>query len=71
MKNLFIMFSAAMLLLSSCSDDKQNPSKEGEEQVPQPVENSGPNTEGQRAVEATVNDTTRTDSANETPSDPH
>lgn len=71
MKKLFLIFSASMLVLTSCSDDKQNPPKDGEEQVPQPVENSGPNTEGQRAVEATVNDSTGTDSANDTPSDPH
>lgn len=60
MKNLLVFFSAAILILSSCSDEA-TPSKEGEEQVPQPVENSGANTEGERAVEATVNDSTKTD----------
>jgi hypothetical protein len=58
MKKLFIFLSAGLLVLSACSDDKSNPPKDGEDQVPQPVENSGPNTEGQRAVEATVNDST-------------
>lgn len=59
MKKLLIVLSAAILVTSSCADETK-PSKEGEEQVPQPVENSGANTEGQRAVEATVNDTTNT-----------
>ena len=57
MKKLFILCSVALLAAASCSDEG-NPPKDGEEQVPQPVENSGPNTEGQRAVEATVNDST-------------
>ena len=60
MKNFFVFFSAALLTLSACSDEG-NPPKDGEDQVPQPVENSGPNTEGQRAVEATVNDSTKSD----------
>ena len=55
MKNLFILFSAAVLTFSSCSDDG-NPPKNGEDQVPQPVENPGPSLEGERAVQATVND---------------
>lgn len=58
MKKLFILFSVALLAAASCSDEG-NPPKDGEDQVPQPVENSGPNTEGQRAVEATVNDSTK------------
>ena len=58
MKNLLVFFSAAMLTLSACSDEG-NPSKDGEEQVPQPVKNSGANTEAQRAVEATVNDSSK------------
>ena len=58
MKKLFIIFSVALLTAASCSDEG-NPPKDGEDQVPQPVENSGPNTEGQRAVEATVNDSTK------------
>jgi hypothetical protein len=60
MKKLLIIFSAAIFAVFSCSDDG-NPSKDGEDQVPQPVENSGPNLEGQRAVEATVNDSTTRD----------
>jgi hypothetical protein len=60
MKKLLIIFSAYIFAISSCSDDG-NPSKDGEDQVPQPVENSGPNLEGQRAVEATVNDSTKRD----------
>lgn len=58
MKKLFILFSVALFAITSCSDEG-NPPKDGEDQVPQPVENSGPNTEGQRAVEATVNDSTK------------
>jgi len=65
MKKLFIFFSAAFILLSSCSDD-DNPSKNGADQVPQPVENSGANTEGERAVEATVNDSTKSDDKRDT-----
>lgn len=59
MKNLFIFLTAAALTFSACSDDTTNPPKEGEDQVPQPVENAGANTEGQRAVEATVNDSNK------------
>ena len=58
MKNLFVFFSAAVLTIAACSDDG-NPPKDGEEQVPQPVENAGPDLEGERAVEATVNDSTK------------
>lgn len=60
MKNLFVFFSAALLTVSSCADEG-NPPKNGEDQVPQPVETSGPDLEGKRAVEATVNDTTKSD----------
>lgn len=59
MKKLLIFFSVALLAVASCSDEAGNPPKDGEDQVPQPVENSGPNTEAQRAVEATVNDSTK------------
>ena len=65
MKNLFVFFSAAMLMMSACSDEG-NPPKDGEDQVPQPVENSGANTEAQRAVEATVNDSLKTDERSDT-----
>jgi hypothetical protein len=66
MKKLFVLFSAATFVLFSCSSD-DNPSKDdGEEQVPQPVENSGANTEGERAVEATVNDSTKSDTKKDT-----
>jgi hypothetical protein len=65
MKNLFVFFSAAMLTMSACSD-QGNPPKDGEDQVPQPVENSGPNTEGQRAVEATVNDSSKANERSDT-----
>lgn len=64
MKKLFVFFSAAVLIISACSDD-ENPSKDGEEQIPQPVENPGPNLEGQRAVEATVNDSANSDKKND------
>lgn len=56
MKNLFILIAAGMFTLFACSDDG-NPPKDGEDQVPQPVENAGPDLEGERAVQATVNDT--------------
>lgn len=61
MKKIFVFVSALMICLTSCSNDEGTPSKDGAEQVPQPVENSGPNTEGQRAVEATVNDSADSD----------
>lgn len=61
MKKIFVFIAALSLALASCSNDEGTPSKDGAEQVPQPVENSGPNTEGQRAVEATVNDSTESD----------
>ena len=66
MKNLFVFFSAALLTVSSCSDDSGNPPKDGENQVPQPVENTGPNTEGERAVQATVNDSSKSDERRDT-----
>lgn len=68
MKNLFVFFSAALLTISACSDES-NPPKKGEDQVPQPVENSGANTEGQRAVEATVNDSAKADRRKDTTGD--
>jgi ABC-type glycerol-3-phosphate transport system substrate-binding protein len=70
MKKTFVFLSAVVLALSACSDNKSNPSKDGEEQIPQPVENSGPNTEGQRAVEATVNDSTNPGTKRDTTNNP-
>ena len=70
MKNLFVFFSAAVLTVSACSDDNGNPPKDGENQVPQPVENTGPNTEGERAVEATVNDPAKADERRDTTDGP-
>lgn len=70
MKKIFIAFSAAVLALSSCSDNKNNPPKDGEEQVPQPVENAGPDIEGERAVEATVNDSTGSGTNRDTSNNP-
>lgn len=55
MKNLLVFFLAAVLTVASCADEETSP-KNGEDQVPQPVENPGANLEGARAVEATVND---------------
>lgn len=66
MKSALIYLSAALLTIAACSDETQNPPKDGEDQVPQPVENAGPNTEGQRAVEATVNDSTKDDQKKDT-----
>ena len=65
MKNLIVFLSAAMFTMTACSDEG-SPPKDGEDQVPQPVENSGPNTEAQRAVEATVNDSSKTDERSDT-----
>ena len=70
MKNLFIFFSVAMLTLSACSDDTGNPPKDGESQVPQPVENTGPDIEGQRAVQATVNDSSKANERRDTTDGP-
>lgn len=70
MKNLFVFFSAAILSASSCSDDSGNPPKDGENQVPQPVENTGPDIEGQRAVQATVNDSSKSDERRDTTDQP-
>lgn len=61
MKSALVFFSAILLSISACSDDTKNPSKDGGDQVPQPVENAGANTEAERAIEATVNDTTKSD----------
>ena len=58
MKKLFIIFSVALLTAASCSDEG-NPPKDGEDQVPQPVETSGADLEAKRAVEATVNDSAK------------
>jgi hypothetical protein len=56
MKKLTIILSATFLLfLSSCADDSK---KEGGDQVDEPVMNSGPNTEGERATDA-VSDSAR------------
>jgi hypothetical protein len=60
MRRVYILLTMAVLAISSCSDEEK-PSKDGDEQVPQPVENAGPNTEAQRAVEATVNDSTKSE----------
>ena len=50
MKKIAISLSAAALLfLSSCGDNSNN---EGGDQVDEPVLNSGPNTEGERATDA-------------------
>ena len=56
MKNIFKLLVAGMFFFTACSDDEGNPPKDGENQVPQPVETSGPDVEGERAVQATVND---------------
>ncbi len=70
MKNLFVFFSAVLLTVSSCADDSGNPPKDGEDQVPQPVENIGPDIEGKRAVEATVNDPSKSDERSDTTDTP-
>jgi hypothetical protein len=70
MKKVFVFFSAALLTICSCSDDTGNPPKDGEDQVPQPVENVGPDIEGKRAVEATVNDSSKSDERRDTTDGP-
>jgi len=50
MKKLTLAMSMLVLtLMTACSE---GPSKDGENQLPQPAQNSGPATEAQRAVEA-------------------
>ena len=50
MKNLIMITSLSLILfMSACTEA---PSKDGGDQLPQPVQNSGPNLEGERAIEA-------------------
>jgi hypothetical protein len=51
MKKIAIAISAAMLIFfAACSDDSSK--NDGGDQIDEPVLNSGPNTEGERAKDA-------------------
>ena len=51
MKKIAILLSAAMIVFfTACGDNSSK--DEGDSQVEDPVMNSGPNTEGERATEA-------------------
>lgn len=50
MKKIAIFLSAATLFLAACGNDSSK--NEGGDQVDEPVMNSGPNTEGERATDA-------------------
>ena len=61
MKKLLCACALSLFLFTSC-DDNDQPSKEsGDEQVPSPVPNSGPETEAERATHA-IKDSARQDS---------
>jgi hypothetical protein len=51
MKKLAILLSATTLFFAACGDNSSK--DEGGNQVDEPVMNSGPNTEGERAADAT------------------
>jgi hypothetical protein len=50
MKKIAIILSAATLFLAACGNNSSK--DEGGNQVDEPVMNSGPNTEGERATDA-------------------
>ena len=57
MKKIVLPIIASILAFTACSDNTDHPSKDsGQEQLPQPVQNSGPETEAARANKA-VQDT--------------
>ena len=62
MKNIALPISASVLLLfAACSDRNNNPSKDsGQDQVPTPVLNSGPETEAARATKAVQDSSAKT-----------
>jgi hypothetical protein len=59
MKKIAIMLSAATLFLAACGNNSSK--DEGGDQVDEPVMNSGPNTEGERATDA-VSDSSKAES---------
>lgn len=61
MKKLFIAFFLGMAMVTSCGDSDLPSKESGDEQVPSPVPNSGPETEAERATNA-IKDSTRQDS---------
>lgn len=50
MKKIAVFLSATLLFFSACNENSSK--NEGGDQVEEPVMNSGPNTEGERATEA-------------------
>ena len=61
MKNIALtLVASTFLLFAACSDD--HPSKDsGQDQIPVPVENSGPETEAARANKAVQDTSTKND----------
>ena len=61
MKKLLVAFLLGMVMFTSCGDSDLPSKESGDEQVPAPVPNSGPETEAERATNA-VKDSTGRDS---------
>ena len=61
MKNFFVVCTLSLMLFTSCGGSDLPSKESGDEQVPAPVPNSGPETEGERATNA-VKDSTHRDS---------
>ena len=66
MKKFLIACCLGFVMTTSCGDSDLPSKESGDEQVPTPVPNSGPETEAERATNAvkdsTTTDTTRRDS---------
>lgn len=64
MKKIAVILSACTLFFAACADNKSDTEKhdEGSEQVQDPVMNSGPETEQERATDAVRDSTIRSDS---------
>lgn len=62
MKNTALTLSASVLLfLAACSSNNEPSKNSGNDQVKDPVMNSGPETETERAVDATRRDSASAD----------
>jgi hypothetical protein len=61
MKKLLFAFVLGMAIITSCGESDLPSKESGDEQVPTPVPNSGPETEAERATNA-IKDSTRRDS---------
>ena len=64
MKKIAVILSAFALFFAACGDNTSENEKkdEGSEQVKEPVLNSGPETEQQRATDAVKDSSVRSDS---------